>query len=238
MWKSCVYKLTINNETYVGSTCNLKNRLKQHKSDYYNTNSDNHNAKIYKYIRENSEWDNVKVEILVHLHPKFNRRDREHFEQEWIDYLKPTLNGCKATTGLTKKEYIKQYAIENKSKVDEHKKKYQNNNKEKRKEQFNCECGGHYTYTHKSRHLKTKGHLEFIESKKTSLPNLPTEIIDKINVMAREMEILEMKELNRAVSFNTCMKWIDYTMEDRNETGWDEDHFNFFEFLQEIEFLV
>ena len=71
-----------------------------------------------------------------------------------------------------------------------------------------------------------------------TLPFLPTEIIDKINVMAREMEILEIKELNRAVSFNTCMKFIEYTMEDRNETGYEEEHFNYFEFLQEIEFLV
>ena len=71
-----------------------------------------------------------------------------------------------------------------------------------------------------------------------TLPNLPIEIIDKINGMAREMEILEMNELNMAVRFNSCMKWVEYTMLDRNETGWEEDHFNFFEFLQEIEFLV
>ena len=162
MWKSCVYKLTINNETYVGSTCNLKKRPQEHKSNCYNTKSKEYNKSLYKYIREHSEWDNVKFEILVHLHPKFNRGERCNYEQEWIDYLKPTLNDYNAYTGLTRTQYIKQYAIVNKSKVDEHKKKYQNNNKEKRKEQFTCECGGHYTYTHKSRHLRTKGHLEFM----------------------------------------------------------------------------
>ena len=70
-----------------------------------------------------------------------------------------------------------------------------------------------------------------------TLPFLPNEIIDKINNMATEMHKRDMQELNRAVSFNTCMKWIEYTMEDRNETGYDEEHFNYFEYLQEIEFL-
>ena len=70
-----------------------------------------------------------------------------------------------------------------------------------------------------------------------TLPFLPNEIIDKINNMATEMHKRDMQELHRAVLFNTCMKWIEYTMEDRNETGYDEEHFNYFEYLQEIEFL-
>tara|TARA_R110000822_G_scaffold182663_1_gene322219 strand:+ start:264 stop:485 length:222 start_codon:yes stop_codon:yes gene_type:complete len=70
-----------------------------------------------------------------------------------------------------------------------------------------------------------------------TLPFLPNEIIDKINNMAYEMHKRETQELHRAVRFNTCMKFIEYTMLDRNETGYDEDHFNYFEYLQEIEFL-
>ena len=70
-----------------------------------------------------------------------------------------------------------------------------------------------------------------------NLPHLPTEIIDKINKMAYDMRAAEIRELNRAVRFNNCMKFIEYTMLDRSETGYDEEHFNYFEFLQEIEFL-
>ena len=226
MWTSCVYKLTINNETYVGSTGDFKKRLRSHKSSCYNTKCKEYNFKLYKYIREHSHWDNVKFEFLVHLHPKFNKVERCSFEQEWIDYIKPTLNKWSSNTGLSKKEWSKQWYIENKDKFSD-----------KRKQKFNCECGGKYTHSHKSQHLKTKKHLEFIESKKTSLPHLPTEIIDKINKMAREMEIQEYREFNRAVRFNTCIKWIEWTMDDRSLTGYDEDDFNFFEFLQEIEFL-
>ena len=70
-----------------------------------------------------------------------------------------------------------------------------------------------------------------------TLPFLPNEIINKINNMAYEMHKRDMQELNRVVLFNTCMKFIEYTMEDRKETGYDEEHFNYFEYLQEIEFL-
>jgi len=41
---------------------------------------------------------------------------------------------------------------------------YREVNKEKRKEKFNCECGGKYTYTHKIEHMKTKKHLKYIEN--------------------------------------------------------------------------
>jgi hypothetical protein len=35
-------------------------------------------------------------------------------------------------------------------------------NKEKLCEKFNCDCGGKYTFGHKSNHEKTKKHLLFI----------------------------------------------------------------------------
>ena len=107
MWKSCVYKITVGEETYVGSTYDLKNRLRGHKSSCYNPESKEYNYKIYKYIREHSHWDNVNVEVLVHLHPKFNKVERCSFEQEWIDYINPTLNKWSSNTGLSKNEYKK-----------------------------------------------------------------------------------------------------------------------------------
>lgn len=183
MWKSCVYKITIGEETYVGSTCNFKKRLSKHKSDCYNTESKGYNSKIYKYIREHSHWDNVKVEIIVHLHPKFNRGERDNFEQEWIDYLNPTLNDYKAYTGLNEKEWHKQWYIDNKDRILENQKQFYKDNKdrilenkkqfykdnkdkisEKRNQKFNCECGGKYTDRHKSRHLKSKKHLKYMDT--------------------------------------------------------------------------
>jgi len=58
-----------------------------------------------------------------------------------------------------------------------------------------------------------------------TLPFLPTEIIDKINTMATEMHKRDMQELNRAVRFNSCMKFIEYTNEDfLDDWGNDENN--------------
>ena len=159
MWKSCVYKITVGDETYVGSTCNLKNRLRVHKSDCYNIESKEYNKSLYKYIREYSYWADINVEVLVHLHPKFNKVERCSFEQEWIDYLKPTLNVWSSNTGLSKNEYQKKWHIDNKDKI----KQYRIDNKDKLNQKINCECGGKYTSSHKSRHEKSKKHLLYVK---------------------------------------------------------------------------
>tara|TARA_R110002012_G_scaffold311425_1_gene520926 strand:+ start:137 stop:634 length:498 start_codon:yes stop_codon:yes gene_type:complete len=164
MWTSCVYKITVGEQTYVGSTCNFKDRLKNHKHCCYNTESKGYNYKIYKYIREHSHWDNIKVEVLVHLHPKFNKAERTNVEQEWIDYIKPTLNDHKAYTVITKKEYNKQNYIDNKDRINEKHKQFYKDNKDKFSEKFNCDCGGKYTHNHKFRHLKSKKHLKYMDT--------------------------------------------------------------------------
>ena len=136
MWKSCVYKITVGDETYIGSTCNLTNRFIKHKHSCYNPDSRGYNFKLYKYIREHSHWDNIKVEILVYLHPKFNKAERCTFEQEWIDYINPTLNDYKAYTGLNKKEYKKQSYIDNKEQIKIQMKQYRIDNKDKIKQYY------------------------------------------------------------------------------------------------------
>ena len=66
------------------------------------------------------------------------------------------------------RDKIKEYQ-RNKNKKREYDSKYYETNKskilERLNEKFNCECGGKYTFQHKSRHMKTKKHLDF-ESKK------------------------------------------------------------------------
>ena len=45
---------------------------------------------------------------------------------------------------------------------------YQEKNKEKINERnsktYKCDCGVQYTYGHKARHLKSKHHIDFVES--------------------------------------------------------------------------
>lgn len=63
----------------------------------------------------------------------------------------------------------KEYYWANKDKVNQKRRGYREANKDKIKEhksqKFDCECGGSYTNGHKSRHMKSKKHLDW-ESKK------------------------------------------------------------------------
>ena len=57
----------------------------------------------------------------------------------------------------------------NQEHIKQHRKEYYEQNKEKIldkcKELYTCECGKELTYSHKSRHLKSKTHLDYINNK-------------------------------------------------------------------------
>ena len=48
----------------------------------------------------------------------------------------------------------------------EARKQYYDNNKEKINQKFDCQCGGMYTYHHKSTHINTKKHQKYLETLK------------------------------------------------------------------------
>ena len=100
--------------------------------------------------------------ILIEDYPCNSRKELEIEEGKYHRG-----NECinKYVAGRTDKEYY----IDNKAKINEQSKIYRENNKDKISEQnrvqYDCECGGKYTYSHKSQHFKTKKHQEFISSK-------------------------------------------------------------------------
>jgi len=100
------------------------------------------------------------------------------------------------------RQYHKEYREKNKEKIIESKKqKYYNNReviiaknkiyKELHKEEIQkkysakttCICGGSYTYANKTKHLKTKKHLDYIAanpSPESSAPSITIESIDTV----------------------------------------------------------
>jgi hypothetical protein len=68
------------------------------------------------------------------------------------------------------KEYKKEYREKNKEEIKERERIYRENNKEKIKEYKNqkveCTCGGRYTNSSKSKHFKTKKHINHINNSK------------------------------------------------------------------------
>ena len=120
-------------ECYIGSTNNIYNRLKSHKTMCYNIKRREYNYKVYRFIRTHGGWDNWLMEVIGEKECE-TRRDKEQIEQEYIDKLEPELNSQKSCTGLTIKEYKKQYRIANKEKISQCKKQWYVKNKEKNKQ--------------------------------------------------------------------------------------------------------
>ena len=57
----------------------------------------------------------------------------------------------------------KEYRVNNADKLKAVQKEYRGNNADKIKAKFTCPCGGKYTYSGKSTHLKTERHLKYLE---------------------------------------------------------------------------
>ena len=175
-----IYKFNINGKSYVGSTGNIKQRMDCHKSRCNNKNSDYYNLKLYKFIRENGDWDNVDIHILQ----KCNYDIRRIVEDFYIKHYKCELNLISAIFDVEKANETKikyyennkelkkirdrEYAKKNKEKKKEYDKEYREKNKEKLNEKFNCMCGGKYTKKTKSMHEKTKKHQTYLASLSSS----------------------------------------------------------------------
>ena len=142
-----IYKITCNitGLCYVGSTCEtLSFRLRRHEIQYkcYLKGKTN-----YVTSFEILEKDDYQISLLQ-AYPCENNQEllvREGWYQK--KYYDRSVN--KYTVGKTfeeKKESINQ----------------------KHKEKFICECGSHYTYSNKSKHIKTNKHKEYIADESDS----------------------------------------------------------------------
>ena len=147
--KCVIYKITCNDtsitDCYVGSTCNFTRRKCEHKSLCHNVNSHLYNYPIYKFIRDNGGWNNFTMSPIK-KHPCSDKMEKLIEERRLMDELGATLNGC--VPGRTKKEYYLDTKVLTNI---------------RKKEKFNCECGGRYTHSNKSQHLKSKKHQKFIQ---------------------------------------------------------------------------
>lgn len=114
--KTCIYKIVFGAICYyVGSTTNFTQRKSGHKSSCNNDKHQNHNYRIYKYMRENGwtgsfqkgGWDMILIE-------KFPCKDgvessaREHYH---YTLLNPSLNTN--VPGRTPSQYGMQHYIDN-----------------------------------------------------------------------------------------------------------------------------
>lgn len=149
----CVYCISCKNpeikQVYIGCTKNLTNRIYQHtvKSKVYP------NRKLYKFIKDNGDWNNWEYKICKVLK---NKDDGFFFERQYIDENNNTLNlSLPYLTENERLNYHKNYREKNKEKIKIYKKEY-------RKKRFNCACGAKVCFNNKTAHFKTKKHINYV----------------------------------------------------------------------------
>ncbi len=144
---------------YVGSTRNMAQRKKCHKTRSQNTNDPSYNQKTYKTIREFGGWDEWRMVPLEKMEnvSRFQAECREEVVR--VD-LNAKLNSKRASCGgIT----LQEYREENKEMISKSKEKYRINNRELINQKYYCECGGLYTRSNKAKHFKSKIHKRYLE---------------------------------------------------------------------------
>lgn len=149
--KYIIYKITIADYTYIGSTKDWVQRQYLHKSNFFNPNQKAYNLKLYTIIRANGGWDAIEKTPIeeyecdgatqARIREEYWRREydanmnmiRAHItEDEWIQYNRD----CSKAHYAANRETIIQKGIE----------------------KIQCECGATFSRNSKYEHLRSKKH--------------------------------------------------------------------------------
>ena len=147
-----IYKILCNQtgEMYIGSTMDLKNRMKCHRAEG--------NVCRSKQIIDRGKYIYDVLEE-VEYNDKILEREQYHIDNtDCINIINPF--------GFNKKEYDKVYGKKYREENYEKRKVRWNNynqaNLEKYKEVITCECGNTFTLRNKARHMKSKKHINLL----------------------------------------------------------------------------
>ena len=139
---------------YIGSTTqSLTKRLSKHKADYkWFITGNGNNVTSFEIIKFGDAYIELLEEFPCETKNQLCKREGELIRE----------NNCvnKNIAGRTRAEY----RDDNKDKNNENQKLYYQDNKDKINEKNVCECGGCYSNHHKSAHLKTLKHLNYIKN--------------------------------------------------------------------------
>jgi hypothetical protein len=168
---SKIYKI-ISNKTdkiYIGSTIQpLSKRKFAHKKTYEKFKNND-----YHYVSSFDLFELGDIDIILIENFKCKSKEELHSRERYYIELNKELCVNKNIPSRSKKERyendkekIKENYKKNKKYICEVKKKYYEKNKEtiinKKAIKTDCECGGKFKNSNKSRHFKSKKHLNFI----------------------------------------------------------------------------
>ncbi len=177
--KGKIYKITndLNDDIYVGSTCDtLVRRYQHHKSDMKKEKTQN--IRLYKLMNEIG-FERFRIQLiedypsedLYHLRQregywirqigtlnmKIDDRTKTEYHHEYYQKHKEFLNA-------KGREYNKTYHQNNKDEINlKHRERYEEN-KEKIRVRIICECGAEICKRDKAKHERTKKHIALVNN--------------------------------------------------------------------------
>ena len=142
---------------------NNKEHLSEQNKQYYNNNKEEI-AKKNKVWRENNKEQQKQYR-------ENNKEQKAEYQKQYFLDNKEHLSEQKKQYYNNNKEKLlekaKEYREENKEHIASQQKKYKEENREKinqtSKIQITCECGGHYSKSNKTKHLKSNKHNNFLK---------------------------------------------------------------------------
>jgi hypothetical protein len=153
-------------DIYIGSTTKerLSQRMTAHRGDYSKWLKGKHTKLTSFDIFEKYGVKNCEIVLLESVEAN-NLDELLAREKHYIKTLKCVNRCCPLITVEEKKEQDRQYHWEHREEILIKKKNYREKNadviKEKVHERYECPCGASVTVYHKSRHNKTKKHIEY-----------------------------------------------------------------------------
>ena len=133
IYKLCCFDPDVK-EIYIGYSTQLTVRKGSHKASCNNPTDNNHNYKVYQYIRANGGWNNWDM-VLVEKYPCNDKLEAKQREQFYISNLHSTLNSINSIQSETyhqeyRETHIKESADYRNTHVQEKKEWYRVNKEE------------------------------------------------------------------------------------------------------------
>jgi len=167
--KGKIYKITSSktNDVYVGSTCEptLSRRMHGHRSSFkrYKEGKTNFTSSF-----EILKYDDAEI-ILIESYPCKNKDELYSRERYWVDHLKSIYKTRPKITEEERKEKRSEWCENNRERINKTHQKLYLKHKEKITEwkltRNDCECGGKYINAVKAKHMESRKHKRFLESK-------------------------------------------------------------------------
>lgn len=168
--------MNVKDKYYIGSTEDIEQRIKGHKTKCYDINSTKYNRKVYKYIRENCcDWSEVSFDILD-VYDDISDDFKFEMEQYYMDYFSNNLNMIRAKRSIdldkfrcNKRRKIKynndeeyRNKIIEKVRLRYQNEEYRKKDNDRKREKVQCECGIIVNRTNISTHRKSKRHQKLL----------------------------------------------------------------------------